>query len=107
LCTDLRALIGSLHKGCVEVVWLKHRIASFGVGPKKMTEHYAFIAVHSRHVNLGFYRGTLLHDTHARLEGTGRMLRHVSITSVDEIRAPGIAALLREAIAERKRHAAG
>jgi hypothetical protein len=25
----------------------------YGVGPKKMSEHYAYLAVHPRHVNLG------------------------------------------------------
>ena len=52
---SLRGAIASLHRDFLEVVWLRQKIASFGVGPKKMTEHYAYIAVLGGHVNLGFY----------------------------------------------------
>ena len=54
VCESLRRLIASLHNNFVEVVWRRQRIASFGVGPKKMAEHYAYIAVQRSHVNLGF-----------------------------------------------------
>lgn len=103
VCKSLRRLISSLHKNFLEVVWPKQRIASFGVGPKKMTEHYAYIAVQSSHVNLGFYHGASLSDPAGLLEGTGAMLRHVKLRSVDDTKARAVAALLREAIADRKR----
>jgi hypothetical protein len=50
VCESLRDLVASLHEGFVEVVWPKHRIASYGVGPKKMTEHYAYVGVQGSHV---------------------------------------------------------
>jgi len=106
VCKALKALIASLHKDCVEVVWPRHRIASFGVGPKKMTEHYAYIAVQGAHVNLGFYHGASLSDPAGILEGTGKKLRHVKLRSVADAKRPAIAALLREAIEDRKRREA-
>lgn len=105
VCKALRLQITSLHRGFIEVVWPKQRIASFGVGPKKMTEHYAYIGVHNSHVNLGFYHGASLPDPRDILEGTGKKLRHVKVCDISSINSPSVVALLRAAIADRKRHA--
>ena len=39
----------------VEVPWPKMRMASYGVGPKKKTEHFCYISAQKDDVNLGFY----------------------------------------------------
>ncbi len=106
LCESLRGTLAALHKGFVEVVWPRQKIASFGVGPRKMSEHYAYIAVLGSHVNLGFYHGASLPDPAGLLEGTGKRLRHVKLRSLSAARNPAVTALLRQAIADRKRHAA-
>lgn len=105
LCKSLRKLIASLHPGFIETVWPKHKIASFGFGPKKMTEHYVYIAVQNSHVNLGFYRGASLPDPRCLLEGAGKKLRHVKLCSVSAANDVAITALLRQAIKERALHA--
>jgi hypothetical protein len=102
ICLRLRALVVSLHKDAYEIVWPKHRIASYGVGPKKMTEHYAYIGVQKSHVNLGFYYGASLPDADGVLEGTGKKLRHVKIRSLEFVESPTVKALLKAAIAERR-----
>jgi hypothetical protein len=104
VCEYLRRLIGLLHNDFIEVVWPNQKIASFGVGPKKMSEHYAYIAVHRSHANLGFYHGTSLADPEKLLEGTGKELRHIKLCDVSAAKRGAIAALLREAIADRKHH---
>jgi hypothetical protein len=104
VCKALRSLIASSHSRFVEVVWPKQKIASFGVGPKKKTEHYAYIGVQGSHVNLGFYHGTSLSDPAGLLEGTGKELRHLKLRNVSEVKNPSIVALIREAISERRRH---
>ena len=104
VCDSLRRIIVSLHLDAVEVVWPRQKIASFGVGPKKMTEHYAYIAVLSSHVNLGFYHGASLTDPAGLLEGTGKKLRHVKVRNVSDSKKPAIVALLREAIDDRNRY---
>ncbi len=106
VCESLRQLIAELHANFIEVVWLNHKIASFGVGLKKMTEHYAYISVHGSHINLGFYRGALLIDPEGLLEGTGKKLRHIKFRDVLATKSAAVAALLSQAIAERV-HAAG
>jgi hypothetical protein len=102
ICRALRKVIASLHPGHTEIVWIKQRIASYGVGPKKMSEHYAYIGAHRRHVNLGFYYGAGLPDPEGLLEGTGRQLRHIKVRSVAEARSPHVKELVRASIAERQ-----
>ena len=105
ICESLRSVITSLHKDFVEIVWPRQRIASFGIGPSKMTEHYAYISVQSSHVNLCFYHGAWLTDPSGLLEGAGKKLRHVKLRDVTSVKRPAITALLRQAIADRKRFA--
>ena len=103
LCRALRDLIGSLDADFVEVVWPRQKIASFGVGPRKMSEHYAYISVQGSYVNLGFYHGASIRDPSSLLEGTGKSLRHVKIRDASSVRNAALAALLREAIDDRER----
>jgi hypothetical protein len=102
----LRALITSLDKACVEVAWPRQQIASFGVGPRKMSQHYAYIGVHRSHLNLGFYHGASLEDPAGILEGAGKSLRHVKIRGMAAARNPAVRALLVQAIADRRRRPA-
>jgi hypothetical protein len=57
-----------------------------------------YIAEHSDHVNLGFFRGRALSDPSWILEGTGKSLRHVKLASVGAARAPAVGALLEAAV---------
>lgn len=102
VCEALRSLVNSLHPEFVEIVWPKQRIASFGVGPKKMSQHYAYISVQATHINLGFYHGASLPDPVGLLEGTGKELRHIKIRDSSGAKDVAVANLIRKAIAERK-----
>lgn len=84
ICIALRDLVSTVHRDFVEVVWKRQRITSYGVGPKKMSEHYAYIGPQKAHVNLGFYHGASLADPSGLLEGTGKRLRHIKVKSVAE-----------------------
>jgi hypothetical protein len=72
----------------------------YGVGPKKMSEHYAYLAVHPRHVNLGCNHGAHLDDG-GLLEGTGRNMRKTTVRTVDALADPRLVPLLRAARQER------
>ena len=105
VCESLRNLVVSLHPKVFQVVWPKQRIVSFGVGPKKGTQHYAYISVHTSHVNLGFYHGTSLTDPENLLEGTGKTLRHIKIRDLIATVRPEISKLMLQAIANRNPYA--
>lgn len=98
----LRALVLSIDPGACEVVRLGDRAATYGLGPKKMTEGYCYILPYARWVNLGFYQGATLPDPAGLLEGTGARMRHVKIRAPQDCEAPQIAALIRAARAERQ-----
>lgn len=95
-----RALVHAVHPETTEVVRLGDRAASYGLGPKKMTEGYAYVMPQKGHVNLGFYQGASLPDPGELLEGTGAKMRHVKLRSVaDVVRCR---ALVESAVAERR-----
>lgn len=102
VCSALRKLIQKADPDFVEIIWPRQRIASYGVGPKKMSEHYAYIAPQKSHVNLGLYRGTSLADPDGLLEGTGKQLRHIKLKSVSVATSAAVKQLLDCAIAERQ-----
>jgi hypothetical protein len=102
ICSKLRDNIITLDPDYVELVWKNQGIASYGMGPKKMSEHYVYIAPQKNYVNLGFYHGTSLSNPKGLLEGTGKRLRHIKIKSEDETRDRKIKDLITEAIAEIK-----
>jgi hypothetical protein len=102
ICRSLRQIGAELHPDFTEVVWMNQRIASYGVGPKKMSEHYVYIGPHKAHVNLGFYHGAALADPEGLLEGTGKRLRHVKIGSVAETESPHVRSLIQQAIVDRQ-----
>ncbi len=85
------------------MVRLGDRAATYGVGPKKMSEGYAYIIPHASRVNLGFYKGVDLKDPKGLLGGTGVKMRHVKIRSVGGAEQPAIRTLLKAALAERRK----
>jgi hypothetical protein len=101
LAYGLRALVVEVMPKVVEVPWPKMRMASYGVGPKKMSEHFCYISAQKDNVNLGFYYGTELSDPDGLLRGTGKLLRHVKIREAAAIRARSLRRLLEAASKHR------
>lgn len=100
--TQLRETILSIHPQACEVVRLGDRAATYGFGPKKMSDGYVYILPYPAWVNLGFYKGADLPDPNGLLEGTGKKLRHVKIRTVAEADNPNIRTLIQAALEERK-----
>lgn len=84
----------------VRVVWPHQKTVGYGVGPKKMSEHYAYIAVHPKHINLGCNYGAHLDDG-GLLEGSGQNMRKMTLRAVDELGDPRVVPTLRAARQER------
>ncbi|PCI86341.1 MAG: hypothetical protein COB24_10090 [Hyphomicrobiales bacterium] len=101
ICNQLKTMILGIASDAQETVWVKQKIASYGVGPKKLTEHYVYIAPFKNHINLGFYRGALLDDSTGLLEGAGKQMRHMKLRHIDELDNAVIADLIVQAIKER------
>ena len=100
--TALREVIVEVDPNTCEVVRLGDRAATYGVGPRKMLDGYAYILPHKRWVNLGFYQGVDLADPEGLLEGTGAKMRHVKIRSLDDANRSAVRALVRGALERRR-----
>ena len=98
----LREVILDLDPGAVEVVRLGDRAATYGLGPRKMIEGYAYVLPQRTWVNLGFFQGAALADPDGLLEGTGARMRHVRVHTPEEAGATSLRALLEAARAERQ-----
>lgn len=101
LAHQLRTLVAAVMPEVVEVPWPRMRMASYGVGPKKKSEHFCYISVQKEDVNLGFYYGAELPDPEALLQGTGKLLRHVKIREPHAIRSRALRQLLKLASKHR------
>ena len=98
----LRELIVDVSPDVVEVPWPKQRIVGYGVGPKKMSEHFCYIGAHRDHANLGFYYGAELPDPEGLMEGTGKKLRHIKVRDAEGIGQSPLRSYIQLALDERK-----
>lgn len=98
-----RELILAVFPEVHEVVWLRQGNAGYGVGPKKMSEHFCYISPAKAHVTFGFYYGTDLEDPHQLLEGIGDNFRHVKLKRMADVEGSELRKLVQAAVKERKK----
>lgn len=101
LATRTRALIQSVMPNVVEVPWPRQKVIGYGVGPKKMSEHFCYVAVHGDHVNLGFNYGAELPDPEGLLQGPGKLMRHTQVNAPEDLSNPALRRLLEVASTHR------
>ena len=94
------ALLHRADPEVVRVVWPHQRTIGYGVGPRKLSEHYAYVAAYDRHLNLGCNYGARL-DSGGLLEGTGQNMRKTTVRSTGDLDDPRLLPLLRAARLER------
>lgn len=57
-----------------------------------------WMKAYPKHVDIGFWRGTELEDPKKVLTGDGERMRHIKITSVDDIPADALREMVKEAV---------
>lgn len=102
IANRLKELVLEVHPDTCEVVRLGERAATYGLGPKKMSEGYTYILPHKSWVNLGFFKGAFLADSSGLMEGSGKSLRHIKVRSMEIANQPEIKELIQLALSERK-----
>lgn len=90
LARQAKELIQAIMPEVVEVVWPTQKISGYGVGPKKMSEQFCYIALFKERINLGFYYGADLPDPENLLEGSGQNLRHIKISQPAQLENPAL-----------------
>lgn len=93
----LRNLLAEVMPGITEVSWPNQQIAGYGIGPKKMSEHFCYIAPLTNHVNIGFMYGADLDDPAGIMEGTGKALRHIKIKTMGDVSNSAVKELIERA----------
>ena len=101
LALEVRDLILKLIPDATEQVDSAARIIAYGFGPK-YADMICVIMPYQSALNLGFYKGKELPDPKGLLTGTGKLHRHVKITTAEDIESPALRQLIRTAHAAYK-----
>jgi hypothetical protein len=96
-----RKLILRLVPGVIESVWLRQSVASYGTGPKKMSEHFAYVVFAKAHISLGFNYGVDLPDPGGPLQGSGKSFRSRKIHAAEDLDRPSLLTLLKRSTTRR------
>lgn len=81
-----------------ELLYHTHALTSVYSVSEKLADAFCMIPIYSNHLNLGFNKGTLLPDPKRLLQGTGKLIRHISITHKNDYDNPTVKALIRAAM---------
>jgi hypothetical protein len=102
LFTDLRAFVLDVHPGANELLYHTHALTAVFSLSEKLSDAYCMIPIYTKHLHLGFNKGTLLKDPHALLTGTGNLIRHIPVAVPADYRTARVEALVRAAVAYAK-----
>ena len=68
----------------------------------KWRDTFCHVVVYTKHVNLGFNRGAELDDPDGRLEGSGKIIRHLRVERPEDLKQPHLRRFIRAAIKHAK-----
>jgi hypothetical protein len=99
LALGLRKVVLEEMAPCHEYIFTMRSkvVLLYGATEKVIKDNICAINVFTKHVNLGFRRGSDLKDTREVLQGAGKTWRHVILKTLSELDRPEIRAYLREA----------
>lgn len=98
LFIDVRNFVLELHPEANELLYHTHALTvAFSISDK-LSDGFCMIPIYSKHLNLGFHKGTLLDDPSEVLQGTGKLIRHIPITRQTDYRNAIVETLLKNAI---------
>lgn len=96
--SDLREYILELYPESNELLYHTHALTAVFSISEKLSDAFCHIPVYTKHVNLGFNKGTLLKDPHGLLKGTGKLIRHIEVTEPSAFRNQKVTNLIKESI---------
>lgn len=99
LFTDLRKFVLDLYPEANELLYHTHALTAVFSISEKLSDAFCMIPIYTKHLNLGFNKGTLLQDPEELLEGTGKLIRHIPIVETSDYRNSAVKSLIEAAIA--------
>ncbi len=93
IARSVRKIYFDLNPDLVETVRKNRNSAGYGSG-EKMKEKYWYIQVFTNHVNIWFYQWVELDDPTWLLEWTGKIMRHVKVVDIAQLKDTALIELL-------------
>jgi hypothetical protein len=83
---------------CYENIYDAYSAVAIGYGTSNRLRDGIFhIAVYSKHINLGFNDGASLDDPKGILQGSGKLIRHITIKTAEDLERLELRAYIRRA----------
>lgn len=99
LALELRNFITDLVPEANELIWDNYNAVALAYSKsKKLKDAFCHIAIYSKHVNFGFNRGAELSKTEVKLNGKGKLIRHISVKDFDSFPEEAIKKMIWEAV---------
>ena len=99
LALALRDVVLEEAPEAIESIVKSYAVAiGFSFTAKPMKDGFCHVVAYAGKVNLGFNRGALMPDPNHVLEGTGKMMRHVTIHTLEDLERPWLRRYLRTAM---------
>ncbi|PWL39896.1 hypothetical protein DKG77_03435 [Flagellimonas aquimarina] len=99
LTLDLRNFITDLVPEANELIWDNYNAVAIAYSKsEKLKDAFCHISVYSKHINFGFNRGAELTSRTLKLEGKGKLIRHLSVKDMKSFPKDEMEALIWEAV---------
>jgi len=99
LTFQLRDFITNLVSHANELIWDNYNAVAIAYSTsEKLKDAFCHIALYTRHVNFGFNRGAELTKTNVKLNGKGKLIRHISVQNFESFPKHEIEKMIWEAV---------
>ncbi|MEP5613780.1 MAG: DUF1801 domain-containing protein [Cyclobacteriaceae bacterium] len=99
LTIALRDFITDLVPDANELIWDNYNAVAMAYSKsEKLKDAFCHIAVYSQHVNFGFNRGAELTNTSIKLNGNGKLIRHLSVKDLQSFPKEEVKNMIWEAV---------
>ena len=99
LTLELRNFITDLVPLANELIWDNYNAVAIAYAKsEKLKDAFCHIALYAQHVNFGFNRGAELTETSVKLNGKGKLIRHISVKDFDSFPKNEIKNMILEAV---------
>lgn len=99
LALELRTFITDLVPNANELIWDNYNAVAIAYSKsEKLQDAFCHLAVYTKHVNFGFNRGVELPPNDLRLEGKGKLIRHLKVTDITSFPKVQLSPLIWEAV---------
>lgn len=107
LTLALRKFVLGLVPDTNELIWDNYNAVAIAYSKsEKLKDAFCHIAVYGKHVNFGFNRGAELIERSLKLDGSGKLIRHLKILSTEDFQSVDLEKMIYEAvgISESRNH---